>query len=753
MARSTPPPRPRPRLGHTLATPLGAAIGLVALLASAAATPARVEAGEWLTYGNGLERNFYNGAETTLNRDTVSRLGVKWAFRTGAIITAQTSVATITVPGEGEISVAFIQSWDHTMYALRMSDGSELWRFDTEVGDGVSYPNVGSVHVEDLGGVDFLFFGAGQNVFRLDAATGTEIWRFQAGTGCEDPPGLCGFNGERNEVETSPLVVDGKVIFGMDTNDRETGKGGAYAVDVDDGRLVWFFDLESGSTCSPDPGDDIRRFDGYHSEIELGLPAGFFATRTGCDFDRTPTGCGNIWASPAADTTRQLLYWASSNCDTDDDPVTNRPSAPMPPYDEAIFALNYDGTPAWRWRPRETDNADLAFGATPQLFTIDSGGGPREVVGIGNKDGNYYVIDRDGLNEVNGIAWDEADPSTLPYWVADLVPGGSAGGIIGTPAVDQAGGVIYIGTAPGFDPLNPQQPTLRAVDIDDGSVIWTNSNEPDIDGIPDATFSPVTATDELVFIGSVPGGNLRVFDAATGEKIAARPVGFTVSSGITMIDGTVLIGGGTGERSGNPDSVANITSMIAHDVTALCALGAAGCPARLAGKKLLVKDRATAASKRKLVYLAKDTETVVAPNPETDDDPTINGATLTLSNPLTQETDTYSLPASGWAGLGNPPGVKGYKYKDASLADGPCKGAQLKTGKLVKAKCQGDGIAFTLDEASQDELVMALRIGPGGAWQYCSVFGGTITKDEGSSISGDKGDFKSKSADRPTSCP
>ncbi|MEE8310875.1 MAG: PQQ-binding-like beta-propeller repeat protein [Candidatus Binatia bacterium] len=743
----------RARRSRRLATWPCAGAGLAVLLASLSVTAGHVEAGEWLTYGNGLERNFYNSAETTLDRDNISRLGVKWTFRAGAIITAQTSVATITVAGEGEIAVAFIQSWDNTMYALRMSDGSELWRFDTEVGDGVSYPNVGSVHVEELGGVDFVFFGAGQNVFRLEAATGTEIWRFQAGTGCQDPPGLCGFNGERNEVETSPLIVDGKVIFGMDTNDRETGKGGAYAVDVDDGRLVWFFDLESGATCTPDPGDDIRRFDGYHSESDLGLPAGFLATRSGCSFDRTPTGCGNIWASPAADTTRQLLYWASSNCDTDNDPLTNRPPPPMPPYDAAIFALHYDGTPAWRWRPRETDNADLAFGATPQLFTIDSGGGPRDVVGEGNKDGNYYVIDRDGVNEVNGVAWDDADPSTLPYWVGDYVPGGSAGGITGTPAVDQTGGVIYIGTAPGFDPLDPQQPTLRAVDINDGSVIWTNSEEPDIDGIPDASFSPVTATDELVLIGSVPGGNLRVFDTATGEKIAARPVGFTVSSGITMIDGTVLVGGGTGQRSSDPDSIANITSMIAHDVTALCALGAPGCPARLAGKKLLVKDRATAASKRKLVYLAKDVETVVSPNPESDEDPTMNGATLTLSNPLTQETDTYSLPPSGWAGIGNPPGIKGYKYKDGSLANGPCKGVQIKAGKLVKAKCQGDGMAFTLDEASQGELAIALRIGPGGAWRYCSVFGGTITKDAGSGVTGDKGDFKSKSADRPTSCP
>ena len=76
----------------------------------------------------------------------------------------------------------------------------------------------------------------------------------------------------------------------------------------------------------------------------------------------------------AYDAARGRLFTASSNCDTDTNPATLRPDPPMPPYDEAIFALGLDGTPAWRWRPREVDNADLAFGAVPNLFTISVGG-------------------------------------------------------------------------------------------------------------------------------------------------------------------------------------------------------------------------------------------------------------------------------------------------------------------------------------------------------------------------------------------
>ena len=58
----------------------------------------------------------------------------------------------------------------------------------------------------------------------------------------------------------------------MDINDVATGKGGFYAVDAATGTMNWFFDPESGSVCRPDATDEIRAYDGYHSEAELGLP-------------------------------------------------------------------------------------------------------------------------------------------------------------------------------------------------------------------------------------------------------------------------------------------------------------------------------------------------------------------------------------------------------------------------------------------------------------------------------------------------
>jgi polyvinyl alcohol dehydrogenase (cytochrome) len=528
---------------------------------------------EWPTFAGGPSRLFFNPAETQITAANVASLRVKWKAQAGAAITASAAVATIDLPGEGPTQVVFFPSWDHTLYAVRLRDGSEVWRFVVPDYPGGSYPDVASVDVTVLGGVPRVYFASEPYLYAVDARTGAELWRFAAGTGCLDPPGLCGFNGERNEIESSPIVAGGVVVFGMDVNDRAGGKGGLYAVDALDGRLAWFFDLESGMTCRPDPGDDVRRYDGYHTEAELGLPAGFLSTRSGCNHPRTPNGCSLLWSSAAYDATRGRLFIASGNCDTDMDPNTPQPAPPMPPYDEAIFAVALDGTPAWRWRPREVDPFDFDFGAAPNLFTIHAGGAPREVVGVGSKDGTYYVIDRDGVNAVNGVRWDDADSSQLPYWRTQVVPGGDQGGVIATASVDEASGRVYFSTAPGDNVFTPQQPTVHALDLETGAVVWENTAETNAD----ASFAPTSAVPGVVFVGGARAGNLRFYDAGTGAKLGSKPIAFALASAPTVVDGYVLIGGGVGTQSGNPNDPSDIVSRIPQSLTALCVPGSPAC--------------------------------------------------------------------------------------------------------------------------------------------------------------------------------
>jgi outer membrane protein assembly factor BamB len=540
---------------------------------------------EWPTLAGGDRRQFSNGDETALTAETAPQLVERWRFRTEAVVTSSPSVATVDLPGAGPTRAVFFTSWDGYVYALDWATGRELWRFAWEAQPGASFPAAGSPTVADLDGRRAVVVGAGETMYAVDAATGAEIWRFSAGTGCRDtasgqPPGLCGFGGERNQVETAPIVADGVVYFGMDVNDVPTGKGGFFALDGASGAMRWFFDPESGTVCRPNASDAVRRYDGYHSEAELGLPAGFLATRRGCDAPRTPNGCGNIWSSAAYDPDRQLLIFGTSNCDTDDDPATPVPPPPMPPYDEAVVALSTDGTPQWRWRPREVDNDDLAFGGAPNLFSLAIGDEVRDVVGIGNKDGTYYVIDREGRNVGNGVSWDDPDPAALPYWHTKVVQGGAIGGVIQTAAVDEASRRVYFSTGPGEDVFSPQRPTVHALDMDTGEIVWQNAEASGLAG--DASYGPTSAVPGVVIAGSVITPHLRMYDAEDGKLLVDRTVGepgtFSgVASGATVIDGTLIVGAGIGTRTSTGSSPGDFAADTPSAVVALCVPGTDGC--------------------------------------------------------------------------------------------------------------------------------------------------------------------------------
>src|SRR5207237_10161474 len=91
---------------------------LLLVLAPAAA------ARDWPTFAGAPRRLFFNPARTPITSKNVHGLHIKWTFPTGAIVTASPSVAEVKVPGEGRVQVAFIQSWDHTLYALPTRGGT-----------------------------------------------------------------------------------------------------------------------------------------------------------------------------------------------------------------------------------------------------------------------------------------------------------------------------------------------------------------------------------------------------------------------------------------------------------------------------------------------------------------------------------------------------------------------------------------------------------------------------------------------------
>src|SRR5262245_14205575 len=120
---------------------------------------------------------------------------------------------------------------------------------------------------------------------------------------------------------------------------------------------------------------------------------------------------------------------------------------------------------------------------------------------------------------------------------------------------------------------------------------------------------------------------------------------------------------------------------------ALMFLGLAGvAPAAdqgVFGKKLVMKDDDDA-SRRKIVWKAKD---IAITLPTGMDAPNIGGATLQVLNPISGESDTYSLPASGWTPFGSP--IIGYRYFDRSLVASPVISALIRGGLVLAATVKG----------------------------------------------------------------
>jgi Tol biopolymer transport system component len=220
-------------------------------------------------------------------------------------------------------------------------------------------------------------------------------------------------------------------------------------------------------------------------------------------------------------------------------------------------------------------------------------------------------------------------------------------------------------------------------------------------------------------------------DCPTGAVCAARSI--TAVTGVADVD-----------DDGVPDDQDNCVTTPNTDQIDVDGDGignACDASVQASGKKLLVRDPGPP-EMRKLVMLIKDAQ-IAAPAPGSAADPTLAGATLTLYNPNSAEQASFALPASGWESLG---ATKGYKYKDGTLANGPCKKALIKPGKLVKAICRGAQITFTLDEPTQDRLAVKFASGSGTAIQCADYAGASVTDDA-------PGIFLAKNAATPASCP
>ncbi|MCC7077702.1 MAG: PQQ-like beta-propeller repeat protein [Acidimicrobiia bacterium] len=157
--------------------------------------------------------------------------------------------------------------------------------------------------------------------------------------------------------------------------------------------------------------------------------------------------------------------------------------------------------------------------------------------------------------------------------------GGTIGGIIGSSSADVATRRVYVGTAAGEDPLRPRQPTMHALDMDTGEVVWQSRSSDFL--TRDWTAGPTTGVNDVAFFGSATTATLRGMRSADGTELFMRPVATGISaiaSPPVVVDGTLVVGTGIGSLTGEAGSLSDMTAALASDIVALCVPGSPDCP-------------------------------------------------------------------------------------------------------------------------------------------------------------------------------
>jgi polyvinyl alcohol dehydrogenase (cytochrome) len=391
---------------------------------------------DWPMWGQNPSRTFAYPCATALSPATAKDLRSRWFFNTSDVVTATPAVVDGTL---------YVGDWSGTFYAIDAASGRQKWMIQADVHPQVYAGQiVSSASVTDVGGVRTVFFGSGRTLYAVRADNGDVRWKHAVGPGDAN---------DFTEIESSPVVVDGKVVFGIDVHNHEGQVAGVMALDASTGQQVWFFD--------PDEG-------------------------------RSPSGCVDVWGSASVDLGRRAVYVGTGSCEHGVQFWT--------PYSEAMVAVDLGtGQPKWKYQPHQANVNDLDFAGAPNLF--DANG--VAVVGLGNKDGNYYAVNRDTGQLV---------------WQTKASGPSATGGFIGPTAY--ADGIVAGGTAVGPGPF------LHGLTAGDGKLLWQNQQT-------QATYAASAEANGVLFIG----GNdftFRAVDLHTGDILWSQTTKGAVSGGAAI---------------------------------------------------------------------------------------------------------------------------------------------------------------------------------------------------------------------------
>lgn len=535
----------------------------------------QITAADWPTYNHDPAGWRYNPAETILSPANVHQLTEKWRFPAAG--SAEKIGVVHATPAVVNGEVYFGTATFPAFYKLAR-DGRLLWTYRNPVRKAVLPPTGGAPTTEKLRGAAseagifssalvadgaVYFADVGGWMYCLDAATGKELWKVDARHA--DFPG----SHWNNLLMASPIWADGKVVFGGGTLEQlfagtpgyagSTGRGFLVAIEPKSGKIVWKYDVGPPPKKLDPPV--VVKGDWGETKFESG-PA-----------------TSSVWSTPTYDAQSNSLFFGT-DVNTAPRQPTQDNSALATEDSCAVVCLNAaSGERKWSTQLNQGDlwtnsmraydaktglYKDQAIGDSPKVFVIDVDGKQTKVVGVGCKNGGFYILDAESGKLIRHTPVYTGPPThppaahdprvlALPSPIGGLQSGCATDGKtiytngidalrLGTQASPTAAGQVPTAgrvTATSADLTDErwryERPTIAEMGGSPGRPMYRN--------VGDIVGSGIAVGNGVAYFTTVGSGKLIALDAANGKLLKEIPLG-PVFAGPALSRGHIYVGGG-----------------------------------------------------------------------------------------------------------------------------------------------------------------------------------------------------------------
>ena len=382
-------PAGQPAAPAAQAPAAGQAAAPAAASGTAGAMPMLETGADWPAYGGTIHGTRYSPLDQ-ISRDNVASLERAWEYRTGDMPDADSE-------GEYAAETTPLKIGDDLLLCSAMGDiiavdaatGLQEWRFEAGVSEdaipysatcrGVAYYADPAADRLDLCAERVLVGTLDARLIAVDARTGQACTGFGRNGQVDLERGLGDTVPGWVAVTSPSTIVRGVAVMGHQVSDgqaRNAPSGVIRGYDAVTGELLWAWDLGNpGLTGLPPEGETYTR------------------------------GTPNMWTIAAGDEDLGLVYLPMGNSAVDY--WGGDRSAAENEYATALVAIDVTtGRPAWHFQTVHYDVWDYDLGSQPALVDFPAEGGTVPAVILSSKQGDIFVLDRrtgEPLHEVEEV--------------------------------------------------------------------------------------------------------------------------------------------------------------------------------------------------------------------------------------------------------------------------------------------------------------------------------------------------------------